>query len=92
MNIEENIDDPDSSRFSVYLERPYFALGKRGGYITSGMQINMFTQKSISFSKGYVIKKHIVNRKKPTKDKEGEAPAEASEPDEDADLNLDAQN
>jgi hypothetical protein len=67
MNIEENLDDPDSSRFSVFLERPYFCNGKRGGYINAGMQINMFTQKSISFSKGYVVKKHIVNRKRPVK-------------------------
>ncbi len=49
--------------FSIYLRRPYFAGNKKGGGITTGTYVNLHTIKSISFTKGYLIKKHLVIQK-----------------------------
>jgi len=43
----------------------------------------MFTSKSISFGKGTITKKHIVNRKRPVKGEVDEVPSEPEDKEED---------
>lgn len=43
----------------MYLQRPYHA-GYKKGEIVSGIYINLHTKNSISFTKGIILKKHLV--------------------------------
>lgn len=55
--------DKQMASFIAYLERPYFDKGKKSGDISMGMHVNMHTVRSISFTRGFVLKKHLVPRK-----------------------------
>ena len=56
-------DDPVLATFNLFLERPYYTSGKKSGEITTGAYINLHTKNSISFTKGLVLKKHLVTKK-----------------------------
>lgn len=53
--------DPILQQFVVYLQRPYHA-GCKKGEISQGIFINLHTKNSISFTKGLVLKKHLVTK------------------------------
>ena len=55
---EENNDE-----FIVYLERPYYNGTRLNTEIIENSYINLHTMKSISFTKGLVLKKHLINKK-----------------------------
>mgnify|MGYP000963465861 CR=1 FL=1 len=72
-HIEEtDIGDPTTSTFDVYLERPYYVHVKKNGDIASGMYCNLMTRNNISFSKGLVIKKHMINKRLSQEDEDEE--------------------
>lgn len=76
-------DDPVLATFDVILERPYFAQGKKNSDINAGAYINLLTKNSISFTKGLVLKKHLVT-KRGSKSQDGTtAAAEENDDDED---------
>lgn len=76
-------DDPVLATFDVILERPYFAQGKKNSDINAGAYINLLTKNSISFTKGLVLKKHLVT-KRGAKSQEGtEAAADDNDDEED---------
>ena len=56
-------DDPVLATFNLSLERPFFAHGKKSGEINAGTYINLHTKNSISFTKGLVLKKHLITKK-----------------------------
>lgn len=60
-------DDPVLATFDLKLERPYFALGKKNGDIIAGSYVNLHTKNSISFTKGLVLKKHLITKSKKAK-------------------------
>ena len=64
-------DDPVLATFDLKLERPYFAQGKKNGDIIAGSYVNLFTQNSISFTKGLVFKKHLITKKQKDKSQDG---------------------
>ena len=72
-------DDPELASFDIYLERPYSSSTKKTGLIIAGSYINLLTKNSISFAKGLVLKKHLIQRR--SKD-DGED-AETKQTDED---------
>lgn len=56
-------DDPVLATFDVMLERPYFAGGKKNGDIMASSYVNLHTKNSISFTKGLVLKKHLITKR-----------------------------
>ena len=56
-------DDPVLATFDVLLERPYFSFGRKNGEIQAGAYVNLHTKNSISFTKGMVLKKHLITKK-----------------------------
>jgi len=63
IEVLDNDDDPAMAGFKVFLERPYFKDGLKSGEINQGMHVNLHTLNSISFTKGFIAKKHLVIRK-----------------------------
>jgi hypothetical protein len=51
--------------FFIYIERPYFLSGRQNTEIVENTFVNLHTQKSISFTKGMVIKKHLITKESP---------------------------
>jgi hypothetical protein len=47
----------------VWLERPYYKGGRINTEISENSFINLLTVKSISFTKGLVLKKHLITKK-----------------------------
>ena len=85
MNITElrviEGDDPVLATFDVILERPYTTYSKRNGDILQGSYINLHTQNSISFTKGLVLKKHLITKRQSALDR-GEDGAQVDDDDE----------
>ena len=63
-------EDPVLANFDVMIERPYFALGKKNGDIQAGSYVNLHTENSISFTKGLVLKKHLITKRALSKSQE----------------------
>ena len=57
-------EDPFLATFDVFLERPYVSQGKKNGEIAAGFYVNLLTNNSISFTKGLVLKKHLIAKHK----------------------------
>lgn len=54
---------PDNSHeFFVYVERPFYNGSKLSSEIGENTYVNLHTQKSISFTKGMVIKRHLITK------------------------------
>lgn len=51
--------------FTVWLERPYYSGGRVNTEITENSFINLHTTNSISFTKGLVLKKHLITKPLP---------------------------
>lgn len=58
--------------FIIYLERPYYNGIKVNSDITENSFVNLHTVNSISFTKGLVIKKHLIIKEKPKREDENE--------------------
>lgn len=54
--------DEDNGEFLIKLERPYFNGSKVSSEIIENTYVNLHTSKSISFTKGLVIKKHLITK------------------------------
>lgn len=50
----------NTSEFMIYLERPYYNGNRMNSEIVENTYINLHTLKSISFTKGMVLKKHLI--------------------------------
>lgn len=74
-------DDPVLATFDVILERPYTTYSKRNGDILQGSYINLHTQNSISFTKGLVLKKHLITKRQSALDR-GEDGAQVDDDDD----------
>lgn len=74
-------DDPVLATFDVILERPIRATSKRNGDILQGSYINLHTQNSISFTKGLVLKKHLITKRQSAMDR-GEDGAQVDDDDD----------
>lgn len=72
-------DDPVLTTFDIKLERPYFALGKKNGDILAGSYVNLHTKNSISFTKGLVLKKHLITKRSSKKSQNADEDAEDDE-------------
>ncbi|CDW88497.1 dna replication helicase [Stylonychia lemnae] len=69
-NVETK--DENNGEFIVNLERPYFNGARLNTEIVENSFVNLHTVKSISFTKGLVLKKHLINKKKTGSTPEGQ--------------------
>jgi len=54
--------EPNGDEFFIYVERPYYNGSRQNSEITENIYVNLHTQQSISFTKGQVIKKHLIHK------------------------------
>jgi hypothetical protein len=50
------------SEIFIYLERPYYLSNRQNSEIIENTFVNLHTIKSISFTKGIVVKKHLITK------------------------------
>jgi hypothetical protein len=71
------------NEFFVYLERPYYLTNRQNSEITENSFVNLHTQKNISFTKGIVLKKHLLTKEAPPTAQSEQKKAEEEDDDED---------